>query len=193
MGKKKKRKNAEEKNPNNLAELKGFGLLLIAIIGCCPFGPVADVIKGFSAFIVGTWWAIFLVFIGICGIYMIIKREKPNFLDAKFFGLYIMLLAILILSHTTYIKVIDGIDINKFDIVDDTWKVVEETVNSVMTFVKSDSGTLMPAMKNLGGGVIGAAFSGIFVALLTLNGTYVVSIALVIFGFIMFTGIGYTP
>lgn len=189
MGKKKKRKNAEEKNPNNLAELKGFGLLLIAIIGCCPFGPVADVIKGFSAFIVGTWWAIFLVFIGICGIYMIIKREKPNFLDAKFFGLYIMLLAILILSHTTYIKVIDGIDINKFDIVDDTWKVVEETVNSVMTFVKSDSGTLMPAMKNLGGGVIGAAFSGIFVALLTLNGTYVVSIALVIFGFIMFTGI----
>ena len=66
---------------------------------------------------------------------------------------------------------------------------MEETVNSVMTFVKSESGALLPAMKNLGGGVIGALFSGIFVALLTLNGTYVVAGALVLCGFIMFTGI----
>ena len=189
MGKRKKRKNSEEKNPNNLAELKGFGLLLIAIIGCCPFGPVADIIKGFSAFLVGTWWAVLLVCIGICGIYMIIKREKPNFLDAKFFGLYIMLLSILILSHTSYLKVVENIDVNKFDIVNDTWLVMEETVDSVMTFVKSDSGALLPAMKNLGGGLIGALFSGIFVALLTLNGTYVVATALIICGFIMFTGI----
>ncbi len=189
MGKRKKRKNSEEKNPNNLAELKGFGLLLIAIIGCCPFGPVADVIKGFSAFLVGTWWAVLLVFIGICGIYMIIKREKPNFLDAKFFGLYIILLAILILSHTSYLKVLEDIDVNKFDIVDDTWLVVERTVENVMSFVNSNNGALLPAMKNLGGGIVGAIFSGIFVALLTLNGTYVVSIALIICGFIMFTGI----
>ena len=91
MGKKKKRKNNEGKNPNNFAELKGFFLLIAAIVGCCPFGPVADVIKGFSSFLVGTWWAVLLVFVAICGIYMIIKREKPNFLDVKFLGLYIML------------------------------------------------------------------------------------------------------
>ena len=189
MGKKKKRKNSESTNSNNFAELKGFFLLIAAIVGCCPFGPVADVIKGFSSFLVGTWWAVLLVFVAICGIYMIIKREKPNFLDAKFFGLYIMVLAILILSHTSYLKVLEGIDVNKFDIIDDTWLVMEETVHSVMTFVKSDSGTLLPAMKNLGGGVIGALFSGIFVALLTLNGTYFVASTLVACGFIMFTGI----
>ena len=189
MGKKKKRKNNEGKNPNNFAELKGFFLLIAAIVGCCPFGPVADVIKGFSSFLVGTWWAVLLVFVAICGIYMIIKREKPNFLDAKFLGLYIMLIAILILSHTAYLKVLEEIDVNKFDIVDDTWLVMEETVNSVMAFVKSDSGALIPAMKNLGGGVIGALFSGIFVALLTLNGTYFVAGTLVACGFIMFTGI----
>lgn len=189
MGKKKKRKNTESKNPNNLAELKGFFLLIIAIVGCCPFGPVADVIKGFAAFLVGTWWAVLLVFVAICGIYMIIKREKPNFLDAKFFGLYIMVLSILILSHTAYIKVIEEIDVNKFNIVDDTVLVLEKTVNSIMAFVKEDSSALLPTMKNLGGGVIGALFSGIFVALLTLNGTYFVAGTLVACGFIMFTGI----
>lgn len=189
MGKKKKRKNTESKNPNNLAELKGFFLLIIAIVGCCPFGPVADVIKGFAAFLVGTWWAVLLVFVAICGIYMIIKREKPNFLDAKFFGLYIMVLSILILSHTAYIKVIEEIDVNKFNIVDDTVLVLEKTVNSIMAFVKEDSSALLPTMKNLGGGVIGALFCGIFVALLTLNGTYFVAGTLVACGFIMFTGI----
>ena len=61
MGKRKKKKNSESKNPNNLAELKGFILLILAIVGCCPFGPVADVIKGFSAFLVGTWWAVLFI------------------------------------------------------------------------------------------------------------------------------------
>ena len=188
MAKKKKRKNSDNKNKNNLYELKGFGLLLVAIIGCCPFGIVADIIKGFSAFLVGTWWAVFLVFVGICGVYMIIKREKPNFLDAKFFGLYIMAIAILTLSHTAYLNKIEAIDVNKFRFVDDTITVLEETIDSVMHFVKSDGNTLISSMENLGGGVIGAFFSSVFVALLTLNGTFVVTIALLICGFIMFTG-----
>lgn len=189
MAKKKKRKNNDSKNKNNLYELKGFGLLLIAIIGCCPFGPIADIIKGFSAFLVGTWWALFLVFVGSCGIYMIIKREKPNFLDAKFFGLYIMVIAILTLSHTAYLNKIDTIDVNKFRFVDDTITVLEETIDSIMYFVKSDGNTLISSMENLGGGVIGAIFSSLFVSLLTLNGTFVVAIALIVCGFIMFTGI----
>ena len=189
MGKRKKKKNSESKNPNNLAELKGFVILILAIVGCCPFGPVADIIKGFASFLVGTWWAVLLLFVAVCGIYMIIKREKPNFLDIKFLGLYIMLLAILVLSHTSYLNTIESIDVNKFNIIDDTMLVVEETVKSVMNFVQSDSGALIPAMKNLGGGIIGAIFSGIFVALLTLNGTYFVSWALVVMGFILFTGI----
>lgn len=189
MAKKKKRKNSDGKNKNNLYELKGFGLLLTAIIGCCPFGIIADIIKGFSAFLVGTWWAVLLVFVGICGIYMIVKREKPNFLDAKFFGLYIMGIAILTLSHTAYLNKIDTIDVEKFRFVDDTITVLEETIDSVMYFVKSDGNTLISSMENLGGGVIGGIFSSIFVALLTLNGTFVVSIALIVCGFIMFTGL----
>ena len=189
MAKKKKRKNSDKEKSTNLSELKGFGLLLIAIIGCCPFGIVADIIKGFAAFLVGTWWAVFLVFIGICGIFMIVKREKPKFLDVKFFGLYIIIISLLILSHTAYLKGMEGIDVKNFKFVDDTVTVLSETVNSVMDFVNSDANTLVASMSNLGGGIIGALFCSIFVALLTLDGAIVVAIALIVCGFLMFTGL----
>ena len=78
MAKRKRRKEAK-KNKEYMIELKGILLLLICIVGCCPFGIVADVIKGFAAFLVGVWWAVLLVLIGICGIYMIINRHKPNY------------------------------------------------------------------------------------------------------------------
>ena len=64
-----------------------------------------------------------------------------------------------------------------------------ETVNSIMSFVKSDANTLISSMSNLGGGIIGAIFCSVFVALLTLDGTVVVAIALIICGFLMFTGL----
>ena len=82
MAKKKKRKEPEKKNKDYVIELKGIMLLLIAIIGCCPFGIVADIIKGFSSFLVGVWWAFLLVLVGITGIFMIIKRKVPNFFTA---------------------------------------------------------------------------------------------------------------
>ena len=53
MAKKKKRKETATKDKDYVIELKGIFLLLIAIIGCCPFGIVADIIKGFSSFLVG--------------------------------------------------------------------------------------------------------------------------------------------
>ena len=190
MAKRKKRKNAEESSEkSNFYVLKGFGLLLAAIIGCCQFGLVGDIITGFSAFLVGTWWAIFLLFVGFCGLYMIIKREKPDFLAVKFFGIYIMVIAILVLSHTSYIQNIEGIDVNKFRLVEDTSTVLDETVKSVMQFAKSDGNQLIASMEHLGGGVIGGAVAGILVALLTLDGATVVAFLLIACGFIMFTGI----
>ena len=183
MAKVKKRKDQSKKNASGMIELKGIGLVLIAIIGCCPFGIVAKIIKGFAAFLVGTWWAILLVLVGSVGVYMIIKRETPKLLNAKYIGLYIMILSILMLSHTGYIKNMDGINVNSFDVFDDTSKVIKLTIDSVMNFVNNN------VELNICGGVIGAFFTSIFVSLLTLDGAIVVSIALLICGFILFSGI----
>ena len=185
MSKNKKRSSTKkDKNDNNslLIDLKGIGLILITIIGCLPFGKVAELIRGFAAFLVGDWWAVLLILVGICGVYMIATRKKPTFFTSKLMGLYIIILAVLALSHLNFLKQYETFSLGK-----DTVKVIEETISNVVEFVKSGkSFTLSP---DVGGGIIGALFASLLVFLLTVDGTVVVCIALIICGAIMFTGI----
>ena len=184
MAKTKKRSTSEKKKTEDsfLTDLKGIGLILVAIVGCLPFGKVAEIIRGFSAFLVGDWWAFLLILVGVCGVYMIVTRKKPKFLTTKLIGLYIIILAVLTLSHLSYLR-----DYDNFNFTKDTMKVLQDTVSNVMSFVKSGkSFTLSP---DLGGGVIGGFFACCMVSLLTADGTLVVSIALMLCGIIMFTGI----
>ena len=184
MAKKKKRREPVNKNRDYLVEIKGIFLILVAIIGCCPFKPVSDIIKGFASFLVGAWWALLLVLVGIAGIFMIIRRKFPNFFTVKLIGLYIIIIAVLMLSHSGYIRNLssDTLDVNNFKIIENGQTVIVETVNNMLSFV-TGTDTIQ------GGGIIGAFFASIFVGLLTLDGMVVVAVTLIVCGFIMFTGI----
>ncbi len=173
MAKKKSRKQKKEQ-PSYSIELKGIVLILIMIIGCCPFGVTADIIKGFAGFIAGGWYILPLVATGAAGIYMMVKRERPDFLTSRLVGLYILVLGILILSHTEYIRQL-GSDVS-------AWEIITTTIDNLMAFVNH-------TVDIQGGGMIGAVFSVIGVNLLTLEGTRVVCFALIICGIIMFTGV----
>ncbi len=175
MAKKKKKKTAEKKDAAYSVEIKGIILILIAIIGCCPFGVVADIIRGFAGFLVGVWYTPLLLLVGAIGVYMMVKRELPDFLASRFIGFYIFTLGVLILSHTGYIAQLNEHGKEGF-------AVISETINNLMGFV-SGSEVLQ------GGGIIGAVFATISVMSLTLAGTDVVCFALIICGIIMFTGI----
>ncbi len=175
MAKKKKRKVEKQSKPYYI-ELKGILLILVAIIGCCPFGLASNMVRGFSAFLFGSWWIVLPILIGLAGIYMIIKREEPKIFDSKEIGFYIILFGILVLSHTSYIK--------QF-IVDDSLngiKVLEETMSNLMDFINS-------GVPIEGGGILGALMSILLVRLLTFEGAKVVCIAIIICGAIMFTGV----
>ncbi|MBR3198657.1 MAG: DNA translocase FtsK [Bacilli bacterium] len=174
MAKRKRRKQTKNE-PTYVIELKGILLLLISIIGCCEFGVASDVIKGFAGFIAGGWYIIPLLIVGATGIYMIIKRENPDFFTSRLVGLYLLLIGILTLSHTEYIKELaeKGATASK---------IFTETINNLMASIKN-------VETVQGGGIIGAIFSVIGYKLLTLEGTNVVSIALIICGIVMFTGI----
>ena len=173
MAKKKSRKQKKEQLSYSI-ELKGIVLILIMIIGCCPFGVTADIIKGFAGFIAGGWYILPLVATGAAGIYMMVKRERPDFLTSRLVGLYILVLGILILSHTEYIKQL-GSDVS-------AWEIITTTIDNLMAFVNH-------TVDIQGGVMIGAVFSVIGVKLLTLEGTRVVCFALIICGVIMFTGV----
>ncbi len=176
MTKKKVRK--EEKKENNArSEIYGILLILVAIIGCCRFGLLADIIDGFAGFLVGVLWAILLVIVGVIGGYMIVKRQKPDLLTSKLIGLYIIILGILCFFHLGYIKNLanDGMNV-EYGI------IIEETFNNLNGFIDG-------VEEIQGGGMIGALLSVTLVNLVSLQGASVVSIVLIICGFIMFTGI----
>lgn len=172
MPKKKTKKIAKKESSNYSVELLGILLIIISIIGIIPgTGIVGNFISNFSAFLVGTWYNVLLILVMIIGIYMIVKRDKPDFFTSKLIGLYIFIIGILILSHLPYIEEgkLEGL------------KVINETINKFMSSASSRA--------NLGGGLIGSCFSSLFVYLFAMNGTRIVTWALIICGIIMFTGI----
>lgn len=172
MAKKKIKKTVKKETNNYSIELLGILLIIIAIIGIIPnTGIVGNFISNFSAFLVGTWYNVLLILVMVIGVYMIIKREKPDFFTSKLIGFYIFIIGILILSHIPYIE--DG----KFEGI----KIINETINKFMTSASNRS--------NLGGGIIGSCFSCLFVYLFEMNGTKIVTWSLIVCGLIMFTGI----
>ena len=183
MAKKKKRKEENTEQSGYIVELKGILLVLIAIIGLCPFGVVAKFIKGFSCFLFGTLWALFLVVLGVIGIYTIVKRKIPKILTGKTIGLFIILIGVLTLLHINYIES-NEINPDKFNMLNDGITVLKTTIDNVMKGLNNKIW-----VPETGGGVIGGLFLSTFVALLTLKGTWFICIALIICGLTIYTGL----
>ena len=183
MAKKKKRKEENTEQSGYIIELKGILLVLIAIIGLCPFGIVAEFIKGFACFICGTLWAPFLVVIGMIGLYTIVKRKIPKILTGKTIGIFLIIIGILTLLHINYIEA-NKINPDKFNIIQDGLSVLKSTVDNV---VKGINDAFW--IPETGGGIIGALFVSIFVALLTLKGTWFICITLIVCGVMIYTGL----
>lgn len=176
MAKKKVRKEVKKDNKAYI-EIYGILLILVAIIGCCRFGLLANIIDGFAGFLVGVLWAVLLVIVGVIGGYMIVKRQNPDLLTTKLIGLYIIILGVLCFFHLGYIKNLtaDGTTV-------EYGVIIEETFNNLNNFIDGTSDIQ-------GGGMIGALLSVSLVKLVSLQGASVVSIVLIICGFIMFSGI----
>ena len=145
MTKKKVRKDTKKDNHARV-EIYGILLILVAIIGCCRFGILADIIDGFAGFLVGVLWSVFLIIIGIIGGYMIVKRKKPDLLTSKLVGLYIIVLGVLCLFHLGYIRELSTDNNIGYGI------VFEETFENLNNFIDGN-------MDIQGGGMIGALLS----------------------------------
>lgn len=178
MTKKKVRKE-EKKDTGARIEIGGILLILFAIIGCCKFGILANIINGFAGFLVGVLWAVLLIIIGIIGSYMIVKRKKPDLLTSRLIGLYIIVLGVLCIFHLGYIKQLTtnlGTSDISFSL------VFKETFNNLNNFIDG-------SVDIQGGGMIGALIGVSLVKLLSIKGAQVVCIVLIICGLIMFTGL----
>lgn len=177
MAKKKKRKSESSSKSKFSSELIGLILVLVGIIGIGAFGPVGHMIKSFAVFLMGTWWAIFVLLLIILGIFMILKGDLPEFFSSRLIGMYLLLIALLALSHINYLS--DGSVLKDSSIFQNTIDNFMNTINDV-NFVN---------ISQTGGGIIGAFFSWGFVNLFDLTGTYIVLAVSAFFGFIMFVNV----
>lgn len=170
---KNKRRKENKKEVNSFAyELVGFLLILMSIVGFIEAGPIGRFVKSFAIFLVGTWYALLFIGIIVASIYMMFKRKKPDLLSGKLIGLYILVIGILTASHVKYLG---NVDLKGTEI-------ITETINNFMV----SNGN---ASANICGGFLGATFSLLFLTLFELKGTKIVIWALIIIGFVLFTGI----
>lgn len=186
MPKKKNRKNSKEKKIENYAELVGIFCILVSIIGIGKYGPVGKAISSFSMFLVGSLYILLLVFVLGVGIFMVVKRERPNYLSSKFIGLYVALIGVVVLLHKEYVVQ------NK-----EFWVILEETVDVLMNSIDKimtssvKSGIVdITILNSGGGGIIGGLFSALFNFMFDYNGMLIVSWILVGTGFLIFTSFG---
>lgn len=178
MAKKKKSGSESSKSPGYSVELVGLVLILCGVIGF-GFGPVGALLKKFAMFLLGEWWPLILLFVLVIGFYMLIKRKLPNFFSARYIGLYLFLIVILVLSHLTFIE----------DATDPT-SIFESTINNYMSRVASigNNNALTSSGQTsivIGGGILGAAFAFSCDALFGLNGTYIVLAFVALFGIVL--------
>ena len=177
MAKRKKRKNQKENSGfNHKAEIIGLIIMLLAILGIGKYGMVGRLMSSFSVFLVGVGYSIFLVLLLILGGYMIIKQDKPNLLNSKLIGIYILSIGLLVLCHMEYIVNFENPKI-----------IFAETIDDLMMFfqsiIKDGSADI------IGGGVIGGGFGSLFSLLFAVEGSRIVSILLLVFGVVLSTGV----
>ncbi len=179
MAKKKKTSKKQEKTEFNYSpELIGIVLILMGIVGLGKFGIVGTFIKKFAMFLVGEWWFTVLLILLFMGMFMLIKRKLPNFLDSKLLGLYIIILVVLITAHFGFIN-----NYEPKDIIDATLSNYRSRIGTM----SDTSSALMSGQKsiNIGGGIIGAGCAYAFASLFGRVGTIVVLVALTILALVM--------
>lgn len=169
MAKKKTSKTSTKKNESYAAELWGVLLILIAIMGFGGFGPVGNVIKGFSIFLMGTWYVVVLLACAAIGLYMLIKRKNPNYFTIRLIGVYMIILALLVYSHMGYAI--------EHDLSGKA--IIEATIDTFM-----DAG-LLNYTANSGGGIIGGIFTVALTKCFAFEGTKIVLVVIAVLGVIL--------
>ena len=170
MAKKKDRKDDKKKTRKYSHELYALLLIVIALIGITGGGPVGEFIKSFSVFLVGNFYAVLLLGLFLIGIYILIKREVPDFLSSRFIGIYILLISILTFAHHVYIDTLSNT------------LILKETLDNLMSVFSSK---VIESSSGVGGGIIGGLFAFLLKTMFGVLGLKIILSTLVLVGIIM--------
>ncbi|MEZ2715166.1 cell division protein FtsK [Niallia circulans] len=179
MAKRKKRKTRKKQHLKLTIQYELVALLLMALsfISILQLGAVGKTMVSFFRFFFGEWYMLCLIGLIIYSGYLMWKREKPYMFHTKLNGIYLIVSAILLLSHVTLFKLLasQGAFQNP-SVILNTWELFWMEVKKEATNV------------DLGGGMIGAVLFALFHYLFDTVGTQIISFIVIIIGFILLTG-----
>ena len=177
--KKKKKEEVEIKKINIPMPVFGVIYILLGVLGIgtlSPLGKVGALVKIVGLFFFGKLNLLFCFALIILGIYILAKKEYPKFFDMKLIGLYILILGILVFLHIGIVKDFKG----EFS------PVMKNFFDNFLEVAKL---TWKDSFKgSTGGGLFGAFFGALFKLLFDYQGTYIVSIVIMVVGVSLFTG-----
>ena len=181
MAKKKKKKEPSKKKFEHWLEILGLVFIIVSILSIVPqpMGFIGQIGASFAMFLIGTGYQILLLVMLLLGFYLIYKREWPDFFTIRLIGCYIFSIGLIALSHLGYVK----------ENANDILVVFTDTIDNLLANFSNIINGSMLTLK--GAGIIGATFSTLFFKLFALEGTYIVTIVLMILGIIFMTGIDF--
>ncbi|MEH7440895.1 DNA translocase FtsK [Bacillus sp. JJ1122] len=180
MAKKKRRQSRKKNNTLKTTvqyELAGLALLALSIIGMADLGAVGRATVMFFRFFSGEWFMLNLIGLVVFSIYIMWKRSLPFIFHTKLIGTYLIISAILLLSHVTLFELLSNG--GKFE----NPSVIKNTFDLFVMEAKGETST-----TDLGGGMIGAIMFAMFYYLFDAAGSQLVAFVLIIIGTILVTG-----
>src|SRR5690606_25951254 len=153
----------------------------LCIITIANLGLVGRVLVSFCRLLFGEWYMILPLGGVILSFYLIWKREWPNFFNRYLIGIYLILIAVLLLHHISLFELLSRPSpFVKKSVITNTWDLFVMEING-------DTST-----TGLGGGMVGALLYALTYMLFDAQGSRLVSWVLILTGIIVLTGKSYS-
>lgn len=168
----KKRKSTQKVQETLKYEITGLLLITFSIIGIIPLG-VGNYFVYVFQFLLGQWYKLGFIAVMFLAGYLMVKRERPTYLNRRILGFYIIAASLLLLDHIISFEKRGSVNPS---VISNTWDI----------YLK-EKGQEFPA--DLGSGMIGAVLLAVSYFLFEALGTKILSFVLLIIGFMLVTGI----
>ncbi|WP_077617874.1 DNA translocase FtsK [Bacillus sinesaloumensis] len=179
MAKRKRRqsKKKDEWKKTLKFELLGLLLLALACIGLARLGTVGTGLVYLFRFFLGNWDILGLIGLLLVSVYIIWNRTWPTLVTRQLIGVYLIISAILLLSHIPLFN----LQTNEGKFTDPS--VIKNTWSMFWAVVNGNTST-----TDLGGGMIGSLLFAASYFLFDEAGTKIISVFLIIIGGVLVTG-----
>lgn len=158
-------------------ELNGLILIALAVIAMAKLGAVGKAVVLFFRFFMGEWYMISLISLIIFSFYIMWKRQLPFLFQVKLFGTYLIIGAVLLLSHVSLFEHLsNGGQFENPSVIKNTWDLY-------MMEIRGETSTV-----DLGGGMLGAVLFAMFYFLFDAVGSQLIAFVSIIIGIILITG-----